>query len=95
MEQQACLIFAGTRGFIDKLPIEALRRYEDELLAFLASKHPAILRDIAGGKHFEKKVKDPETGKERTAASETADALTAALADFGKEFVAETKETAA
>ncbi|MSP17438.1 MAG: F0F1 ATP synthase subunit alpha [Myxococcales bacterium] len=89
VEQQVCLIFAGTRGFLDGFPVESLRRFELEFLATLASKHPQVLADLAAGKHFEKKVKiKDEKGqeKERTVDSETAEALAAALTEFSKTF---------
>ncbi len=31
IEKQVVLIYAGTRGFVDKLPVESLREYEQEL----------------------------------------------------------------
>jgi F-type H+-transporting ATPase subunit alpha len=46
MEEQVCVIFAGVNGFLDKLPIEKVRPFEDGLLAFLRSKHTDVLESI-------------------------------------------------
>ena len=46
MEEQVCVIYAGVNGFLDKLTIDRVRPFEDGLLAFLRSKHPAILESI-------------------------------------------------
>jgi len=46
MEEQVCVIYAGVNGFLDKLPLDKVRPFEDGLLAFLRSKHPDILESI-------------------------------------------------
>ncbi|TMA13837.1 MAG: F0F1 ATP synthase subunit alpha [Deltaproteobacteria bacterium] len=46
VEKQVVIIFAGTNGFIDELPITALKKYEQELYSFVESKHPDIFADI-------------------------------------------------
>jgi F-type H+-transporting ATPase subunit alpha len=89
MEKQVALIFAGMRGFTDKLQISALRRYETELLTFLDARYANLLTDLRSGKHFEKKVKvKDDKGKEieKTVDSETAEALLAALREFENQF---------
>src|SRR3989440_3691737 len=40
VEKQVLILFAGTNGFIDNLPIEALGRYERELYSFIDARHP-------------------------------------------------------
>ena len=44
--QEIVVLFAGTRGFIDKYEVEKVRVYEEQLLAFVESKHPDILKEI-------------------------------------------------
>ena len=39
-------IFAGTKGYLDNLPVADVRRFESELLAFMRSRHGAMLNDI-------------------------------------------------
>jgi F-type H+-transporting ATPase subunit alpha len=46
VEKQVIVIFAGTNGFIDELPLNALKKYEQELFSFIESKHPNIFADI-------------------------------------------------
>ncbi|HDQ03359.1 MAG TPA: F0F1 ATP synthase subunit alpha, partial [Deltaproteobacteria bacterium] len=42
LSRQVVALFAGTRGFIDKYPVEKVRVYEEQLLDFVESKHPEI-----------------------------------------------------
>jgi F-type H+/Na+-transporting ATPase subunit alpha len=46
VEKQILIVYAGTNGFVDELPITALKRYEQELYAFMEAKHPDIYDDI-------------------------------------------------
>ncbi len=46
VENQILIIFAGTNGFVDHLPVTALKKYEQELFSFVESKHEDLLADI-------------------------------------------------
>jgi F-type H+/Na+-transporting ATPase subunit alpha len=46
VEKQILIIYAGTNGFVDGLPVTALKKYEQELYSFMESKHPDIFADI-------------------------------------------------
>ena len=46
VEKQVLIIYAGTNGFVDELPLTALKKYEQELYSFIESKHPDIFADI-------------------------------------------------
>jgi F-type H+-transporting ATPase subunit alpha len=46
MERQISIIYAGTRGFLDKYPVDALAQYEQQLYTFLESKHIELLKEI-------------------------------------------------
>ncbi len=46
MEEQVCVIYAGVNGYLDKLPLDKVRPFEDGLLAWLRSKNPDILEAI-------------------------------------------------
>jgi F-type H+-transporting ATPase subunit alpha len=46
VEKQIVIIFAGTNGFIDDLPLTALKKFEQELYSFIESKHPEMFADI-------------------------------------------------
>ncbi len=58
LSKQIVVLFAGTRGFIDKYEVEKVRIYEEQLLSFVEAKHPAIMKEIE-----EKKVISPELEK--------------------------------
>jgi F-type H+-transporting ATPase subunit alpha len=45
-EEQTASIFAGTNGYLDAIPVEAVTRYEREMLAFLRAQHPQVLSAI-------------------------------------------------
>ena len=46
VERQILIIFAGTNGFVDDLPLSALKKYEQELYSFIDSRHPDLFADI-------------------------------------------------
>jgi|UniRef100_A0A7V6A2M9 F-type H+-transporting ATPase subunit alpha len=46
MEKQISIIYAGTRGFLDKYPVDVLGQYEQQLYSFLESKYSEILKEI-------------------------------------------------
>ena len=46
VEKQVVIIYAGTKGYVDALPVEALRQYESDLFAFIDEKHPDLLQDL-------------------------------------------------
>ena len=46
MERQISIIYAGTRGFLDKYPVDVLAQYEQQLYSFLESKYSEILKEI-------------------------------------------------
>ena len=56
--QEIVVLFAGTRGFIDKYDVEKVRVYEEQLLSFVETKHADILKEIE-----DKKIISPELEK--------------------------------
>ncbi len=46
MEKQIAIIYAGTRGFLDKYPVEVLGQYEQQYYRFMESKYPEIMKEI-------------------------------------------------
>ncbi len=63
--QEIVVLFAGTRGFIDKVDVDKVRVYEEQLLSFVESKHPEIMKEIEDKKiispELEKKMKEVMT----------------------------------
>jgi F-type H+-transporting ATPase subunit alpha len=47
VERQVVIIYAGTTGLLDKMPIESLGRYETELHTYIETADNALLEDIA------------------------------------------------
>ena len=46
MEEQVCVIYAGTRGYLDDVPTKDVTRYEAELLSFLRNDKKDLLKQI-------------------------------------------------
>ena len=72
VEKQVTIIYAATKGFLDEVPIEDVRRYEEDLYRFLEARAASVLTGIA-----EKKILDDEVKA----------ALEGALKEFAKTFV--------
>src|SRR5262245_3976413 len=74
MEKQVAIIYAATNGFLDGYPVPECRRYESELYAFLDTRHPALLKEIAQ----KKDLKGEPTEKLKAALTEFAGMFQAA-----------------
>jgi F-type H+-transporting ATPase subunit alpha len=74
VEKEVLIIFAGTNGYLDDLPLDQCRRFEQELYRFVDNAHKAMLAKIR-----EKKVLDDELRAE----------LHAAIKEFKGRFLAE------
>jgi len=55
MEEQVCVIWAGTNGYLDPLPVNRVRAFEDGLLSLLRGKHEALLNSIRDSKDLSDK----------------------------------------
>jgi F-type H+-transporting ATPase subunit alpha len=66
--EEVVVLFAGSRGFIDKVDVEKVLIYEQQLLSYVKSKHQDILKEIDEKQiisaDLEKKMKDMLTGFE-------------------------------
>ncbi|MCC5966038.1 MAG: F0F1 ATP synthase subunit alpha [Natronohydrobacter sp.] len=67
-----CVIFAGTQGYLDKVAVKDVGRFEKGLLAHLRGKHHALLDDI--------------TNNDRKVKGELEEKIRAALDEFSKDF---------
>ncbi|MBI3438013.1 MAG: F0F1 ATP synthase subunit alpha [Proteobacteria bacterium] len=54
VEEQVVLIYAGTRGYLDKVDVNAVGRFEKELRAWLRSKKADLLQAIVAKKDISK-----------------------------------------
>ncbi len=76
VEKQIAIIFAGTQGYLDDLPVEQCRKFEDELYRFIENAHPGLWVEI----RTKKALDDELRGK-----------LKAAVEEFKARFVADQK----
>jgi F-type H+-transporting ATPase subunit alpha len=53
VEQQIFVIFTGTNGYVDDIPVPAVKKFEQELLRFVTSKYQALLSEIAAKKQID------------------------------------------
>jgi len=73
VEQQILVIFAGTNGYLDDVAVNAVKKFEAELVRFVVSKHQALLDDIKSKKQLDDDLKSR---------------LKAAIEEFKKSFTA-------
>jgi F-type H+-transporting ATPase subunit alpha len=50
MEEQVCVIYAGVNGYLDPLPVNRVRAFEDGLLTLLRTQHADLLASIRNSK---------------------------------------------
>jgi F-type H+/Na+-transporting ATPase subunit alpha len=72
IEKQVLIIFAGTNGYVDDLPVDRIRQFEEELYEYLDRQETSVLNDIAK----EKKLSDAIT-----------DAMKSTLSEFKSRFI--------
>jgi len=73
VERQIAIIFAGTQGLLDDVPVDQVRPFEEFLSPFLDRKYAPLLADIASKKELTDEIRD---------------GLTRALTEAKTEFVA-------
>jgi F-type H+-transporting ATPase subunit alpha len=73
VEKQVLIIFAGTNGYLDQVPVGEVGTYESELYRYFDLRHPGVLKTLAEKKQIDDELKGQ---------------LTAALKDFGQQFAA-------
>jgi len=49
VEEQVVSVYAGTKGFLDSLPVNEVRRFETELIEHMRSTHGGLLSSLKGG----------------------------------------------
>jgi F-type H+-transporting ATPase subunit alpha len=57
VEKQILIVYAGTQGYTDKLPVDSLRRYERELYEYVDQKHPELWTNIVEKKELTDELK--------------------------------------
>jgi len=79
VERQVAIIFAGTNGFLDGIPVSAARAFETGLYAFIDARYPQLFRGIAEKKQLDDDLKAT---------------LKAAVTEFATDFAARTAAAA-
>jgi F-type H+-transporting ATPase subunit alpha len=67
-----CVIYAGTNGYLDKVPVNKVGRFEAGLLKHLRGKHSSLLDDI--------------TQNDRKVAGDLEKSIKSALDEFARDF---------
>jgi F-type H+-transporting ATPase subunit alpha len=80
VEKQVVVVYAATKGHLDNVAIEDVRRYEEDLYRFLEARHPAVLTGIAAKKTLDDDLRASIEG---------------ALKDFGQQFLGSTQAAVA
>ncbi|MBV6431842.1 MAG: ATP synthase subunit alpha [Bryobacteraceae bacterium] len=57
VEKQVLIIFAATNGYLDDLPVEQCRKFEEELVRYTENGHPALLTAIREKKDIDDSIK--------------------------------------
>jgi F-type H+-transporting ATPase subunit alpha len=52
LENQVMVLFAGTQGYADNIPVDMMKKWETDLLRYVSSSHPELGRDIAANKRI-------------------------------------------
>ncbi len=73
MEKQVTILYAGTKGYLDKLPVATLADYETGMYSYIESNDPSIFSDLKEKQEFTDEIKDK---------------LNKALTSFGETFKA-------
>jgi F-type H+/Na+-transporting ATPase subunit alpha len=60
-EKQILIVYAGTNGFVDELPLTALKKYEQELYSFVESRHPEIFAEIVAKRELDNELRTKMT----------------------------------
>jgi F-type H+/Na+-transporting ATPase subunit alpha len=57
VERQVAIIFAGTNGYLDAIPVSDLRAFETELYSYMETRHPQLFGNIAEKKQLDDDIK--------------------------------------
>jgi F-type H+-transporting ATPase subunit alpha len=52
LEEQVVVLFAGTSGYADEVPVENVKRWQQELTRYFQTNYPEVLREIAERKEI-------------------------------------------
>jgi F-type H+-transporting ATPase subunit alpha len=73
VEKQVLIIYSGTNGYLDQVPVSDVGAFERDLYSFFDVRHPGVLKGIADKKQIDDQIKGE---------------LNAALKEFTQQFSA-------
>jgi F-type H+-transporting ATPase subunit alpha len=73
VEQQVAILYAGTQGLLDQVPVDGVRQYEEEFHRFMQTRHGNTLAAIREKKNMDDQLKGE---------------LLAAVKEFNEQFAA-------
>jgi F-type H+-transporting ATPase subunit alpha len=56
VEDQVAIIFASTKGYLDKVPENKVKAFEEEFLSVLKTQHQGVLDALRGGKYTDEQT---------------------------------------
>src|ERR1035437_6055573 len=56
IEEQTMVIWVATNGYLDEVPVEAIRRYESEFIAFVRNKYALVVKTLRERKELNDEV---------------------------------------
>lgn len=74
VEKQVVMIYAGSKGYLDDLPVSAISKFENELYPYIEAKYPELFEQIQNKKVLDKEIEE---------------LLVKALSDFKATFIVE------
>jgi F-type H+-transporting ATPase subunit alpha len=58
VEKQVLIIFVGDQGLLDDIPLDQIKGFEAEFLAFMDAEFPDVVRELADKKEFDDRLKN-------------------------------------
>jgi F-type H+-transporting ATPase subunit alpha len=56
IEEQTMVIWAATNGYLDEMPVDAIRQYEREFISFVRNKYPKVVKTLRERKELNDEV---------------------------------------
>jgi F-type H+-transporting ATPase subunit alpha len=57
MQEQVMVLFAGTQGYLDDVPVESVRRFEEEFLRYIRDQKADLAKELAEKKAIDDEIK--------------------------------------
>lgn len=61
VDKQVLIVFAGVNGLVDDVPVDKLKKWENDFLAFVEKQHDSVLKEIREKKNIDDALKETIT----------------------------------